>query len=390
MPTNERKSFFRPFTRSKTSIKSASNLLTTTRLEFRAVFRADGVATDPFSTYTEQALHDALQLAIPAGTRGSLTPSVDSRGQPAALVRVVATDSRALYELRAMVVSGDFMRELTRQLRANVKEVRRSQRVESMRTGAPTSLPDDDRDLDKLDDDSANGSAPGVTEMTMMDDDDNIWERIRLMLPWEEKSEKDRRNEVKRELNSCIQQRTEMRDRLAGLEAKCTELTEQLATMSKSTEEPAAEVVAKREAIEAPPPPPPAAALSEDEVSDSSASSDAGDPVGPVAANHLALEELTPEQLEMVKDLSAAYLAAGGELDEYGDIFILRFLVDRDWKYEKAKKKAEATAAWRARSGVNGFRKRAGSRTTRSPTSRSSSRVSPSPTATRARGLATC
>ena len=127
-----------------------------------------------------------------------------------------------------MVVSGDFMRELTRQLRANVKEVRRSQRVESMRTGAPTSLPDDDRDLDKLDDDSANGSAPGVTEMTMMDDDDNIWERIRLMLPWEEKSEKDRRNEVKRELNSCIQQRTEMRDRLAELEAKCTELTEQL------------------------------------------------------------------------------------------------------------------------------------------------------------------
>ena len=87
MPTNERKSFFRPFTRSKTSIKSASNLLTTTRLEFRAVFRADGVATDPFSTYTEQALHDALQLAIPAGTRGNLTPSVDSRGQPAALVR---------------------------------------------------------------------------------------------------------------------------------------------------------------------------------------------------------------------------------------------------------------------------------------------------------------
>merc|ERR1740138_167110 len=77
----------------------------------------------------------------------------------------------------------------------------------------------------------------------------------------------------------------------------------------------------------------------------------------PTAANYVALEELTPEQWKKIKDLKAAYLAAGGELDEYGDIFILRFLVDKDWKYEKALKKAKSTAAWRAKSGVNGFRK---------------------------------
>ena len=55
----------------------------------------------------------------------------------------------AMTELRSQVVSGEFMQTLTRTLRANVKETRRSQRIESTRTGADCAAPEDDKDLDK-------------------------------------------------------------------------------------------------------------------------------------------------------------------------------------------------------------------------------------------------
>lgn len=54
-----------------------------------------------------------------------------------------------------------------------------------------------------------------------MMDEENIWEKIRLMLPWEEKTEKDKRNEVKRELSEALKQRAELRAKLAICEAKC-------------------------------------------------------------------------------------------------------------------------------------------------------------------------
>jgi hypothetical protein len=43
------------------------------------------------------------------------------------------------------------------------------------------------------------------------------------------------------------------------------------------------------------------------------------------------------------------YVAHGGELDEYGDMTMLRFLLDKDWKYSSAERKAKSTAAWRAK-----------------------------------------
>ena len=77
----------------------------------------------------------------------------------AVLVRASALDMAAMTELRSQVVSGEFMQTLTRTLRANVKETRRSQRIESTRTGADCAAPEDDKDLDKLE------SNTGVADM---------------------------------------------------------------------------------------------------------------------------------------------------------------------------------------------------------------------------------
>ena len=72
-------------------------------------------------------------------------------------------------------------------------------------------------------------------------------------------------------------------------------------------------------------------------------------PAGPAAANHVSREKLTTKQWQMVKALSAVYVANGGEVDEYGDITMLRFLLDKDWNLAAAERKAKSTAAWRAK-----------------------------------------
>ena len=140
-----------------------------------------------------------------------------------------------------------------------------------------------------------------------------------------------------------------------GSRNRCNEFTEKLASMSRSTEEPTAAIKALQEKKEAEAPPPPPAAVPEN---DSSESVDSGVP-SPTGANVVPCkdEDFTREQKESLEKLKADYTAAGGVLDKFGSIFLLRFLVDADWKYAKAKKKAEATAAWRAKSGVNDFRK---------------------------------
>lgn len=137
----------RPFSKSKTNLKA--DKASPVKIEFRVVFRNNGDACDPFATYSDTALHAALAKSLPPGMTGTLCPSVDSKGQPAVLVRAQASDINPMYELRAQVVSGDFMKVLTKELRADVKETRRSQRIESMRTGAPNSVPENDKDLDK-------------------------------------------------------------------------------------------------------------------------------------------------------------------------------------------------------------------------------------------------
>jgi len=320
------------------------------RIEFRVVFRNGGVACDPFATYSDSALHAALMSALPEGMTGNLMPSTDSKGQPAVLVRAQASDINTMYELRSQVVSGDFMSALTRHLRSHVKSERRSQRLEISKradagqstTGMPEP-PAKDADLDSME--------AGANEMTIMEEE-TVWEKIRLLLPWqndEDKADAEMKS-TKRELQQARQALKERRQQVAELEARCNELTEpeRLATMSKE-DCPASDAI---ESI-----PPPAAPVEEKYAEPVAEAPAAAVNNNPTAANYVALEELTPEQWQKIKDLKAAYLAAGGELDEYGDIFILRFLVDKDWKYEKALKKAKSTAAWRAKSGVNGFRK---------------------------------
>ncbi len=67
------------------------------------MFRSQGVVYDPFSTYSESALYAALQSALPAGMSGTLTPSTNSKGQSAVLVRAQASDINAMYDLRSQV-----------------------------------------------------------------------------------------------------------------------------------------------------------------------------------------------------------------------------------------------------------------------------------------------
>jgi len=313
---------------------------------------------------------------------GTLMPSTDSKGQPAVLVRAHADDINTMYELRSQVVSGDFMQALTRALRANVREERRSIRQElSRRTeqqgaaarelpgtavAATPPVPDKDEDLDEID--------MGATDVTVYDEG-NIWEKLRLMLPWQD-GETDSVKATKRELAQARAQLKERRQQVAELEARVNELTERLAVESQAPPTPdevrAVEEL-KRADIEKEPTA--EAEPEEEEPADEArpAAAVARGPavvvapplermpaaeVGPVAANHVALEELTPKQLDMIKQLKAAYIAHGGELDEYGDVFILRFLVDKDWKYASAEKKAKSTATWRAKVGANAMRKR--------------------------------
>jgi hypothetical protein len=315
------------------------------QIEFRVVFRSEGRACDPFATYSHSALHAALQHALPANMTGTLAPSTDSKGQPAVLVRAHANDINTMYELRAQVVSGDFMVSLTRALRANVREERRSIRHEQSkraehRVAPPLEtppVPEKDEDLDGID--------MGATDMTVYDED-NVWERLRLMLPWQE-GETDSAKATKRELAQARAQLKERKKEVAELEARVNELTERLVAAEPVERSVPALDVKK---VKAPAPvrePEPAAVVAPPPVE-----------VGPVAANHVSLDDLTPQKWGMIKQLKAAYVSHGGELDEYGDIFILRFLIDKDWKYASAEKKAKSTAAWRAKVGANAMRKR--------------------------------
>jgi len=279
---------------------------------------------------------------------GSLEPSTDSKGQPAVLVRAHANDINTMYELRAQVVSGDFMVALTRALRANVREERRSIRQEQSKRAEQNvaqvpetpPVPEKDEDLDGID--------MGATDMTVYDEE-NVWERLRLMLPWQD-GDTDSAKATKKELSQTRAQLKERRQQVAELEARVNELTERLAVEAAVQPAPVEDI----KKVEAPAlvPRSPAEPKPEPIVIPAAAE------VGPVAANHVALEDLTAQKWEMVKQLKTAYVAHGGELDEYGDIFILRFLLDKDWKYSSAEKKAKSTAAWRIKVGANAMRKR--------------------------------
>jgi len=133
---------------------------------------------------------------------GTLLPSTDSKGQPAVLVRAQARDINTMYELRSQVVSGDFMVALTRSLRAHVKSERHSMRQENSKRAEAgvashdlPAVPAKDEDLDGID--------AGAMDMTVYDDD-SIWEKLRLMLPWQD--EADATKATKRELSqACLQ-----------------------------------------------------------------------------------------------------------------------------------------------------------------------------------------
>jgi hypothetical protein len=329
------------------------------QIEFRVVFRSEGRACDPFATYSPHALHAALQYALPATMTGILEPSTDSKGQPAVLVRAHASDMHTMYELRAQVVSGDFMIALTRALRAHVKEERRSIRQEQSKRAeqgvAPVSpvpdsppVPAKDEDLEGID--------MGATDMTVYDED-TVWEKLRLMLPWQE-GETDSAKATKKELSLARAQLKERRQQVAELEARVNELTERLAVESADKAAPPDDIIKKEEKNEAVVAPTPAPVRAEKKPLPPAIVVPPQIEAGPVAANHVALEDLTPQKWEMIKQLKAAYVAHGGELDEYGDIFILRFLIDKDWKYSSAEKKAKSTAAWRIKVGANAMRKR--------------------------------
>ena len=67
--------------------------------------------------------------------------------------------------------------------------------------------------------------------------------------------------------------------------------------------------------------------------------------------------ELSTEQRQLIAVSREYYTEAGGELDEYGDVRMLRFLLWHDWRLERAKKQMRQTIAWRRKVGADAIRR---------------------------------
>lgn len=330
------------------------------KIEFRLVFRANGAPCDPFAAYSRPALDAALAAALPDNMEGTIAPSSDSKNQPAVLVRASAASVNSMYELRSQVVSGEFMVKLTRSLKIQMREERRSLQVPSTR--------DDDQLIEKTE--------AGALDLTMTSDEDaGMWEKLKFNWPWQEQTPESTTKTIKRELKEVQSQLADRRKQVAELESRAAELIERLATEARSLT-PREAVVKEPETGSQPADEEAPAALGEeeDEAADGEAADDdeavvdadgaalvasAPPPASTkkvVGPEHVALDELTDKQREQIEELSAKYVGAGGKLDKYGDIFILRFLVANHWKMEKAEKQLLSTAKWRKRHHADEFR----------------------------------
>jgi hypothetical protein len=67
--------------------------------------------------------------------------------------------------------------------------------------------------------------------------------------------------------------------------------------------------------------------------------------------------ELTAEQRRLMGVAAGYYRDAGGVLDEYADVTVLRYLLWHDWRLERTKKQMRATIAWRRKVGADAIRR---------------------------------
>lgn len=328
-------------------------------IHFRLIFRANGQPTDPFKNYSKDAIDAALAAALPEDMQGTIEPSLDSKNQPAVLVKACANSVNSMYELRSQVVSGEFMHKLTRSLKIQIRSEKRELKQPSTR--------EEDEIIEKTE--------AGALDLTMTHDEDaSLWEKLKFAWPFQG-NEPDKTKQIKRELREAKSQLDDKRKEAAVLESRVAELIERLATEARSDtprdpsvnesvqeqgnaehncENEIKENVIEEGGIIA------VGAEQEGSTAESSSGEEKTTPAlytpKTVGAEHVVLSELTASQHEMIKELSTKYQGAGGKLDEFGDIFILRFLVANGWKMHKAEKQVLSTARWRQRHHADEFR----------------------------------
>ena len=79
----------------------------------------------------------------------------------------------------------------------------------------------------------------------------------------------------------------------------------------------------------------------------------------PFGADAFRLDSLTDAQRQKVAEAKEHYTTSlGGQLDEYGDVTMIRFFVMHNWDAKRAHKMMASTAQWRKKVGADAIRRR--------------------------------